>query len=255
MAGGMMTAILEMQRYTYIYPDGTPALRDISFQVDAGESVGIVGPNGAGKTTALLGACGLIEGAGTVRVRGEELGRKSYQLRSKLGFVFQNPDDQLFMPTVYEDIAFGPQNLGQSDAEVKQSVKQALEAVELPGFEEKSSHHLSSGEKKRIAIATVLSMDPEILLLDEPTTNLDPRSRRHLIELLGEMSIATLIAGHDLELLLELSDRVLMMNNGIFVEEGAPDTLFADEELMRRNHLEVPHSLRDSTPINSSQEE
>ena len=240
-----MSPLLELDQYRYSYPDGTEALRDISLTVAESESVGIVGPNGAGKTTALLAGCGLVEGEGGVRIDGETLTTGNRRrLRTEIGLVFQNPDDQLFMPTVYEDVAFGPENLGYSDTEIQQSVEEALEAVELTGYAEKSSHHLSSGEKKRVAIATVLSMSPKLLILDEPSTNLDPHSRQHLIQLLREMPISTLIAGHDLELILELCDRVAVMNAGRIVRTGIPDSVFADEAFMHDNRLEVPYSLR-----------
>lgn len=240
-----MSPLLELDQYRYSYPDGTEALRDISLTVTENESVGIVGPNGAGKTTALLAGCGLVEGEGGVRIDGETLTTGNRRrLRTEIGLVFQNPDDQLFMPTVYEDVAFGPENLGYSDTEIQQSVEEALEAVELTGYEEKSSHHLSSGEKKRVAIATVLSMSPKLLILDEPSTNLDPYSRQHLIQLLREMPISTLIAGHDLELILELCDRVAVMNAGRIVRTGIPGSVFADEAFMHDNRLEVPYSLR-----------
>ncbi|MCF7805536.1 MAG: energy-coupling factor ABC transporter ATP-binding protein [Candidatus Marinimicrobia bacterium] len=237
--------VLEFRDYHYAYPDGTEALSGISFSVEEGESLGIVGPNGAGKTTMLLSSCGLLEGEGHVLVHGEILTKKNAgRLRQSLGFVFQNPDDQLFMPTVYEDVAFGPDNLGYSAEAIDSAVEAALEAVELPDFGEKSSHHLSSGEKKRVAVATVLSMKPDVLILDEPSTNLDPHARRNLIELFAGMEITQIIAGHDLELILELCDRVLIMNRGRIVADGQPGLLFSDTDLMRQNFLEVPYSLR-----------
>jgi len=178
-------------------------------------------------------------------VIGETLtGKNAARFRQSLGYIFQNPDDQLFMPTVYEDVAFGPENMGYSSAEVETAVRTALSAVELPGYGDKSSHHLSSGEKKRVALATVLSMTPDILILDEPSTNLDPHSRRRLMELLTGMDITQIIAGHDLELILDLCDRVLIFNQGKVITDGAPAELFADANLMEQNFLEVPYSLR-----------
>ena len=241
----MKSPALEFEQVRYAYPDGTEALRGLSLTVNQGETVGIVGPNGAGKTTALFAACGLLETDGNVSIQGKRLTKQNAKsVRRRIGFVFQNPDDQLFMPTVYEDIAFGPKNLGSSKEEVRESVRRALDNVELPGYEEKSSHHLSSGEKKRIALATVLSMNPEVLILDEPSTNLDPHSRRRIIHLLDAMPKTKIIAGHDLELLLDLCDRAIIINHGVAVAAGHPRQLFADAHLMESNLLEVPYSLQ-----------
>lgn len=243
-----MTSVLEFVDFRYNYPDGTKALDGLTCQFGSGETVGIVGPNGAGKTTALLAACGLLTGKGEVRIQGTVLTKKNTSdLRKHIGFVFQNPDDQLFMPTVYEDIAFGPKNLHYSDSRVEHAVHSALESVELTGYEEKSSHHLSTGEKKRVALATVLAMDPKVLILDEPSTNLDPHSRRQLISLIESMQISTIVAGHDLEMMLELCDRVLILDQGKVAAEGDPDELFSDEVLMEQNLLEIPYSLRQYT--------
>ncbi|HKJ66897.1 MAG TPA: energy-coupling factor ABC transporter ATP-binding protein [bacterium] len=240
-----MTSLIEFENYTYRYPDGTTALSGFTMNVEQRERVGIVGPNGAGKTTALLALSGLIFGEGTIRIDGETLQKKNgRQLRSRVGLVFQNPDDQLFMPTVYEDVVFGPKNLGWNAAQVDKAAKEALDAVELPGYEQKSSHHLSSGEKKRVAIATVLAMQPDILVLDEPTTNLDPHARRRLMQLLASLEISTIIAGHDLELILELCTRAVIINNGAVIKTGEPKELFQDKLLMEENYLEVPYSLR-----------
>ncbi|MEJ2052006.1 MAG: ABC transporter ATP-binding protein, partial [Calditrichota bacterium] len=186
-------------------------------------------------------------GNGTIRIQGETLQKKnSRQFKQSVGFVFQNPDDQLFMPTVYEDVAFGPQNLGWDKARVDAAVKEALKAVELKGYQEKSSHHLSSGEKKRVAIATVLAMNPRVLVLDEPSTNLDPHARRQLINLIRSMEITTIIAGHDLEMILELCERALIVDGGRTVGGGVPEHLFRDSHLMESHLLEVPYSLRGS---------
>jgi len=243
-----MTRVLEFVDYRYSYPDGTQALDGLTCQFGLGETVGIVGANGAGKTTALLAACGLLKGEGEVRIEGTVLTKKNTSdLRKHIGFVFQNPDDQLFMPTVYEDIAFGPQNLHYSDSQVDQAVRGALNSVELTGYEDKSSHHLSTGEKKRVALATVLAMDPKVLILDEPSTNLDPHSRRQLISLLEAMDITTIVAGHDLEMMLELCDRVLILDQGKAAAEGDPEELFSNAALMEQNLLEIPYSLRQYT--------
>jgi len=242
-----MSALLEFEDFRYRYPDGTPALNGLTCAINEGETVGFVGPNGAGKTTALLSACGLLEGEGTVRVRGASLNRKtSRELGQEIGFVFQNPDDQLFMPTVYEDIAFGPKNMGYSKAETTRIVTQALHTVELEGYEHKSSHHLSTGEQKRVSLACVLAMKPDVLILDEPSSNLDPHARRQLIKLIQTMDRTTVIAGHDLEMILELCDRVVILNHGRIVADDLPEVLFRDAELMYSNLLEVPYSLKNS---------
>ena len=242
-----MSPLLEFENFTYRYPDGTLALSGLTCRIETGETVGIVGPNGAGKTTALLAACGLLSGDGVVRIRGTPLERgNDRELRQQIGFVFQNPDDQLFMPTVYEDVAFGPQNLGFGQQQVDEAVTTALHTVELDGYEQKSSHHLSTGEKKRVALASVLAMDPGILILDEPSSNLDPHSRRQLISLMQDMERTTVIAGHDLEMMLELCDRVLILNRGQVMADDDPDTLFRDADLMEDHLLEVPYSLKNS---------
>jgi len=240
-----MSTIIRFNHFQYEYPDGTTALSDFTFQIPQGQKIGMVGPNGAGKTTALRALSGLIEGDGQIIVHGETLGKNgNKQLRKHVGFVFQNPDNQLFMPTVAEDVAFGPENLNWEKSRVDDAVTNTLMAVDLSGYENRSPHHLSSGEKKRVAIASVLAMQPDTLLLDEPSPNLDPYSRRKLIQLLASLEIPIVIAGHDLELILDLCEHTVILNNGKIVTEGIPHNLFADENLMAENRLEVPYSLR-----------
>jgi len=241
----MSGQVVQIRDLHFSYPDGTAALNGLNLDVSKNECLGLIGHNGAGKTTALLAMCGLHFGDGIVTVNGKEMTKKNAKdLRHKVGFVFQYPDDQLFMPTVYEDVAFGPENLGYEKEKVGENVQKALHSLELDGFEDKSAHHLSGGEKKRVAIATVLSMEPEMLILDEPTTNLDPHSRRGLIELLEGMDITKIIAGHDLEMILELCTQVAILNKGKIVALGDPEELLANEQLMVENLLEVPYSLR-----------
>ena len=236
--------VIEAKNLYYRYPDGTVGLDGVSFSIDEGETFGIVGPNGAGKTTLLLSLCGLIYPRGSLRVMGKEFTKRNvYELRKDIGLLFHNPDDQLFMSTVFEDVAFGPKNLGFTKGQIAQSVKESLEEVELSGFENRSSHHLSFGEKKRVALATILAMKPKILLLDEPTSNLDPRSRRHFIDILNRIETTKIVAGHDLEMVLAVSEKVLIINEGRIVKEGITESIFQDEPLMIDNGLEVPISL------------
>lgn len=241
----MSEQVVQIRELHFSYPDGTSALNGLNLDISKNECLGLIGPNGAGKTTALLAMCGLHFGNGIVSVNGQEMTRKNADdLRYKVGFVFQYPDDQLFMPTVFEDVAFGPENLGYEKPKVREKVQEALHAMELDGYEDKSAHHLSGGEKKRVAIATVLSMQPEMLILDEPTTNLDPHSRRELIKLLAGMDITKIIAGHDLEMILELCTKVAVLNDGKIAALGHPEELLANDQLMEENLLEVPYSLR-----------
>ncbi|MEM4201988.1 MAG: ABC transporter ATP-binding protein, partial [Candidatus Hadarchaeum sp.] len=207
---------VEAKNLEYKYPDGTVALRGVKLRVEKGEKVYLLGPNGSGKSTLLLHFNGILKPQrGKVMILGKEISKWGGEVKRIVGLVFQNPDDQLFMPTVYEDVAFGPVNLKLDESEVKKRVKNALKKVGMEGFEERSPHHLSYGEKKRIAIATVLAMDPEILVLDEPTLSLDPWIKRSFIKLLRDLgeNRTIIISGHDLELM-ELCDRVYFMKNG-----------------------------------------
>lgn len=236
--------VIEIENLSYSYPDGNVALKNINLYVKNGETLGIVGPNGAGKSTLLLHLNGILRGKGYIRILNIELNDKNLKLiRSKVGMVFQDPDNQLFMPTVFEDVAFGPMNMGMSRDEVKEAVKKALEKVDMLGSMERISHHLSFGEKKRIAIATVLSMSPEILVLDEPTSNLDPKHRRNLITLLKELKITKIIATHDLEMVMDICQRVVLIDHGTIIAQGKGMEILADETLMESHSLEVPLSI------------
>jgi cobalt/nickel transport system ATP-binding protein len=233
---------------SYTYSDGAVALRDVSLSVERGESVCLVGPNGAGKSTLILHLNGSIpHGDGErVRILGLPALRANLkEVRRRVGVVVQEPDDQLFSPTVFEDVAFGPLNLGLRGEELEARVRAALEAVEIPpSFHGRLSHHLSFGEKKRIAIATVLAMQVEILVMDEPSSNLDPAGRRGLIELLKRLPQTRLIATHDLELALEVCRRVVLIEAGRIVADGPAAAILGDESLMKAHRLEVPLSLR-----------
>jgi cobalt/nickel transport system ATP-binding protein len=231
---------------TYTYPRGPLALDHLSFEAVGGESIGVVGPNGAGKTTLFLCLSGVLPiKKGAVQLAGldpsDPIQRRA--LPAKVGIVFQNSDDQLFNTTVFDDVAFGPLNLGVGPKEVKQRVAEALARVGLPGFEQRVPFHLSGGEKRRVALAGVLAMRPEILLLDEPSMYLDPRGRRELIRLINSLTVTKLIAAHDLELVRETCRRVLLLDGGHLVSDGPTQAVLTDARLMEEHGLEVPHSL------------
>jgi cobalt/nickel transport system ATP-binding protein len=236
-----------VRELTYAYPGGQVALRQVSLEVSSGESVGLVGPNGAGKTSLFLCLAGVLTPrAGTARVGGldvRERGQRS-MLPRQVGIVFQSSDDQLFNATVFDDVAFGPLNLGLSPVEVRERVAEALARVGMSGQEERVPFHLSGGEKRRVALAGVLAMSPAVLLLDEPSMYLDPRGRRELIALLNGLGGTKVIASHDLEMVLRTCARVIVMDGGQVVADGAARTVLADEALMERHGLEVPGSLQ-----------
>ncbi len=234
----MENSIIEVRDYSYTYPDGRLALDRISFSIGKHECIGIIGPNGAGKTTLLLSLLGIFWGRGEIKIKGMSLNRKSVRkVRQIMGFVFQDPDTQLFSPTVYEDVAFGLINMGLPLHEVEERVKVALSLVGLPGFSNRISHHLSIGEKKRVALASVLSMDPEILLLDEPLSGLDPRGKRLFTKLLGDMKKTKIIATHDLLLVESLCDRVIVLKDGKLLWQGPPSYILHNEDILEKYGL------------------
>jgi cobalt/nickel transport system ATP-binding protein len=231
--------ILHVRDLQFSYPDGHSALRGVSLKMRAGDKVALVGPNGAGKSTLMLHLNGILEGRGEIEVGGLRLTRDNLPvIRSMVGLVFQNPDDQLFSPTVFEDVAFGPLHMGLPEDEVRARVDEALAAVRMSNYADRLSHHLSVGEKKRIAIATVLSMRPSILVLDEPSAGLDPRARRTLIHLLHDMSITMLVSTHDMTLVKELFPRTIVMDDGQIVADGVTMEILADEKLLEAHGLE-----------------
>jgi cobalt/nickel transport system ATP-binding protein len=238
---------IDVNELDFTYPDGKRALLELRIQVTRGEAVGLVGPNGAGKTTLFLCLAGVLNAqAGSLQVAGLDprnpTDRK--QLPARVGIIFQNSDDQLFSATVSDDVAFGPLNLGLPADAVRRRVSAALARVGLAGFEERVPFHLSGGEKRRAAIAGVLAMQPEILLLDEPSMFLDPRGRRELIGLLNELAITKIIASHDLEMILDTCQRVVVLDQGRLVAEGPAAQVLSDRALMEAHGLEVPYRLR-----------
>jgi cobalt/nickel transport system ATP-binding protein len=235
----MHHSTIEIDHLSFSYPDGHPALRDVSLKIEPCEKVALVGPNGAGKSTLILHLNGILNGQGGVRVCGLEVGDKTLgQVRALVGLVFQSPDDQLFSPTVFDDVAFGPLYQGLSPADVQARVAEALAAVRMSDYARRVSHHLSMGEKKRIAIATVLSMKPEVLVLDEPTAGLDPRARRALIRLLNDLPITMLVSTHDLLMARELFPRMIIMDEGRIVADGPTEKLMNDPALLEAHGLE-----------------
>lgn len=240
-----MNPFIEIKNLTYLYPTGNKALDNLNLNVDRGERVALVGPNGAGKSTFILHLNGILNGDGHIKVMGMGMEKGNLpRIRQKVGIVFQDPDHQLFSPTVFDDVAFGPINMGFPEDEVRTRVAGALEKVGLSGFEERLPHRMSFGEKRRVCIASVLSMSPEILVLDEPSSSLDPRSRRELINLLNGFEITQIIATHDLEMALELCKRVVVMDRGTVVADGEIAKVLGNEELMLAHGLEVPHSIK-----------
>lgn len=236
-----MTTALQVRDLHFSYHGSLAALRGVSFQMCEGDKVALVGPNGAGKSTLMLHLNGILHGRGEVNVGGKRLTRENLPaIRAMVGIVFQNPDDQLFSPTVFEDVAFGPLHMGLPVKEVEARVNAALESVKMSGFRDRLSHHLSVGEKKRIAIATVLSMDPQILVLDEPSAGLDPRARRTLINLLRELPITMLVSTHDMRLVQELFPRTIVMDEGMIVADGRTNDILEDEVLLTAHGLEKP---------------
>ena len=238
--------IVEATDLEYAYPDGTPALRGVSFRIEHGESVGIVGANGAGKSTLLLHLNGcLLATKGSVRVGDFPVTRETLpHVRRGVGTIFQDPNDQLFMPTVEEDVAFGPRNLSLPPEEVERRVRESLEAVNALPLRSRPPYRLSGGEKRSVAIATVLAMSPDVLVMDEPTSGLDPRARRKLIGLLREFLHTKIIASHDLDMILDVCSRAIVLHEGRVVADGPAPTLLADEELLTNSGLELPLGLQ-----------
>jgi cobalt/nickel transport system ATP-binding protein len=227
--------VIEIRHLSYTYPDGRSGLREIDLEICRNESVAVLGPNGAGKSTLLYHLNGTLMGSGLVRILGVPVERGTLKvIRRRVGVVFQNPEDQLFCPTVFEDVAFGPLNMALGEEDVRGRVQRALEAVGLTGFEERSSHHLSEGEKKRVALATVLAMDSEILAFDEPTDNLDPSGSRALIERIRQIPHTKIIVTHHLPLVMDLCERVVLLQAGRKIEDLTTTALMNRRDLLDR---------------------
>ena len=238
--------IVDFKDVTFRYPDGTEALKSVSFRITHGESVGLIGANGAGKSTLLLQMNGyILPSAGVIRIGDIDVTKRTRsEIRKKVGVVFQNPDDQLFMPTVFDDVAFGPLNLGMTTERVAERVESALETVGCSDLRDKPPHHLSGGQKRAVAIATVLAMDPDILVMDEPSSGLDPKSRRQLMALLRGFHHTKIVASHDLDFILELCNRCLVIKDGRIVADGPAQDILTNQPLLEENNLELPLSLQ-----------
>ena len=269
----MGEAILEVRDLSFHYPDGRLAVDGISFALEPGESVALVGPNGAGKSTVLLHLNGILPGRGEyehhhhlgnghihthtsdprVWVDGLPVAEPHLaEVRRRVGLLFQDPDDQLFCPTVLEDVSFGPRNLGHKGEPARAIAQRALEAVGLAGYEDRLPHHLSFGERKRVCLAGVLACDPNVLALDEPSSNLDPRARRQFMGILARLPAAKIIATHDLEMVLELCSRVILLDKGVVHADGPAQEILADVALLEAHGLELPLSIRFSRERSSS---
>jgi energy-coupling factor transporter ATP-binding protein EcfA2 len=248
-----MTPAISIANLTYAYPDGKQALRGVSFSVGEGECVALIGPNGSGKSTLLLHLNGILPGAAidvpAVSVQGLPVSEENLpRIRRAVGLLFQDPEDQLFCPTVMEDVGFGPQQLGYPPERIREIVRDSLARVDLAGFEERSPHHLSGGEKRRVCLAGVLASHPSILVLDEPTSDLDPRGKRELTSLLAGLQATKIIATHDLELVVRLCPRTVLLDGGRVVADGPTVELLSDEPLMIDHGLEKPHILQHRHP-------
>ena len=241
--------IVEVKELAHAYPDGTEALKGVSFRIGHGEAVALVGANGAGKSTLLMHLNGYLPTErGEVRIGDTTVTRETVALaRRAVGMVFQDPDDQLFMPTVRDDVAFGPANLGLSGPELDARVQSALEVVGMSEFADRPPHHLSFGQRRRVAIATVLAMEPEILVLDEPSSNLDPTSRRELAEILESLPVTILLVTHDLPYAAQLCERAVVLHDGVIAVEGPTIEVLSDAETMARHRLELPYGFDPST--------
>ncbi|MDD2734707.1 MAG: ABC transporter ATP-binding protein [Desulfuromonadaceae bacterium] len=238
--------IVEVTHLQHIYPDGTIAIKDVSFCITHGESVAIIGANGAGKSTLLQHLNGCLEAtSGQIRIGDTPLSKRTLpDIRRTVGMVFQNPDDQLFMPTVFDDVAFGPLNLGLEGMHVEKRVTEALTQVGAGHLATKPPYHLSGGEKKRVAIATVLAMTPDILVLDEPTSGLDSFARRQIMSLLKEFHHTKIFTSHDLDMVLDICQRTIILHEGAIMADGPTGEIFQNDDLLATCHLEKPFALQ-----------
>ena len=235
-----MANAIEIENFSYNYADGTPAVRGIDLVIRHGERVAFIGPNGAGKSTLLLGMCGFIKGRGTVLIDGIEVKKENIKkIRSLTGSVLQDPDEQLFMSTLFDDVAFGPLNMGLDENQICRRVDEALTTVGLGGMGHRPPHHLSAGQKRAAAIATILSMSPKIITMDEPDSSLDPRSRKRLLELLRTLSQTLIIASCNMDFVANLCTRAILLDGGQIIADGDAKTILSDAALMEKHGLEI----------------
>ena len=236
--------MIEFKDVSFSYERGTPVIEHLSFRIEAGESVGLIGANGAGKSTVMKLLLGLVSGEGVVLVDGTPVQKQTLsEIRRKLGFVLQNSDHQMFMPTVYEDMMFAPLNYGVSREEAERRVDAVLERLGVEDLKHRHNHRISGGEKRMAAIATILAMEPEAILMDEPTAALDPYNRRIIINTIRELEQTKLITSHDLDMILDTCDRVILLSNGRIVADGKADTILRDKALLEANRMELPFCL------------
>jgi len=243
----MAKTIIQTENMSFIYPDGTSALCDINLEINEGDKVAIIGSNGAGKSTLFSHFNGILRPtSGLIKIDDKQMSYKKndlMEIRQKVGIVYQNPDDQLFAPTVVEDVAFGPINLGLSDDEVDKRVKESLAMVGMSGLEKKAPHHLSGGQKKRVAIAGILAMKPEIMVMDEPTTGLDPKGADQVLDILyklNEEDMSIIIASHDVEMVTQFANKIFVLHDGEIIGQGTPEDIFNDHEMVKKAHLKPP---------------
>ena len=236
--------MIAFKNVSFAYESGEPVIRDMSFRIEDGEAVGLIGANGAGKSTIMKLFLGLVQGEGRILVDDTEVNKDNLSaIRHKLGFVLQNSDNQMFMPTVYEDMTFGPLNYGISREEVDKRVDEILDRLDLQHLKHKYNHKISGGEKRMAAIATVLAMEPEAILMDEPTSALDPYNRRVVINTIKELNQTKIITSHDLDMIMDTCSRVILISNGSIVADGRAEDILSDRELLEANHMELPLSL------------
>ncbi|MBQ0135719.1 MAG: energy-coupling factor ABC transporter ATP-binding protein [Oscillospiraceae bacterium] len=237
--------MIKFENVCFSYENGTQILKDLSFEISEGETVGLIGCNGAGKSTLMKVLLGLLPHEGIVKVSDLELNKNNLEeIRRKLGFVLQDSDNQMFMPTVYEDMMFGPLNYGHTKEEAEARVDEVLEQLNLTYLKHKYNHKISGGEKRMAAIATILTMRPKVILMDEPSTALDPENRRRVINAINDLNITKIIASHDLDMILDTCDRVILMHDGKIIADGKTEDILRDEKLLEANHMELPFKLQ-----------
>ncbi len=233
-----MEKVITIKNLNYSYPDGTKALSGINLDILKADTVAIAGPNGAGKTTLLLHLNGILMDGKSIEICGLPVNQKNLPaIRQKVGVVFQDPEDQLFMPTVFEDVAFGPLHMGVPREKIEEKVDKALEAVDMKAYKQRISHHLSYGEKKRISLATILSMTPEIVVFDEPTGNLDPRHRKEFVDFLRNLTVTKVIATHDTRMIRSVCDKTIVMDKGMIAAYDSTDSILKNEDLVKKYYL------------------